>query len=54
MGVLAEDPATHELLIEPLPAPHNVAKFLLFKHCLPFFFPTWANGLVISDQRDLS
>ncbi|CAI5470537.1 unnamed protein product [Closterium sp. Yama58-4] len=54
MGVLTEEPGTHELLIQPMPQPRNIAKLLLFRGFIPFFFPTWASGLVISDQRDVA
>ena len=54
MGILVEEQGTHELIIQPLSKPRNISKFLPYKGFLPFFFPTWVSGLLISDQRDIN
>ena len=54
MGCLVEDQATHELSIQALQVPRNVSRFLVMRGFVPYFFPTWVTGLVISDQKDVA
>eukprot|EP00475_Leptophrys_vorax_P002792 TRINITY_DN11578_c0_g2_i1.p1 TRINITY_DN11578_c0_g2~~TRINITY_DN11578_c0_g2_i1.p1 ORF type:complete len:363 (+),score=-12.66 TRINITY_DN11578_c0_g2_i1:303-1391(+) len=53
MGVVEEDSATGELVILPLSQPRNISKLLFFHYLVPYFFPTFASGLIISDERSL-
>lgn len=43
--------AQEGMVLEPLPGPVNVARFLLFWGFFPVFFPTWVSGLLISDNQ---
>lgn len=48
MGTLHGSPGSYRL--RPIRGPHNVSKFALYWGLLPYFFPTWVTGVVISDR----